>query len=379
MIKLIANKILIALFMLFVAIGAANAGTGDIFSITGSGTVATLDIQLCLSVDGTTSWNCEKHTVTRQILSIRTVTPNHTYPAAGIKVLTAGYTLSGCTFLSNGYCQFSVSNTNAATVSATFLAAPTLASITPTTGAAAGGTGFSITGTNLTGATGITFNGTAATWVNVVNSTTVTGVTPAHAVEAVDVVITTPQGTTTLTNGYTYATTAVGQPAFGGTIACLNTDNNLIAATVDNSSHIEWGGFGTAIVVDAQSNIDGASNTIAIVTALDGNSGRPYAAQLCYEFQVDSQGNNPCQPGNTCYDDWFLPAGNNSTSAGQLNCLFDNKLAIGGFANNAYWSSTVPPYDPMYDAWLQNFINGNEQIYPNNNDLSVRCVRAFTP
>src|SRR3990167_1404222 len=149
MIKLISTKVLILLSMLLLTMSVANAGPGDLFNITGSGTVATLDTQLCLSVNGKTPWNCENHTVTRQTLSIRTVTPNHTYPAAGIKVFTAGYTLSGCTFLSNGYCQFSVSDTSAASVSATFLAAPTLVSISPTSGTASGCTGFTVTGTNL--------------------------------------------------------------------------------------------------------------------------------------------------------------------------------------------------------------------------------------
>jgi fructose/tagatose bisphosphate aldolase len=78
----------------------------------------------------------------------------------------------------------------------------------------------------LTGATGVTFGGSAATSVNVVNSTTVTAVTPAHAAGAVDVVITTPSGSATDTNGYTYLTTAVGQSAYGGKIACLNGSLN---------------------------------------------------------------------------------------------------------------------------------------------------------
>lgn len=47
---------------------------GDLFAITGTGRVATIDIQLCLN--GNTPWSCEKHTVTREILSIRTTVPN---------------------------------------------------------------------------------------------------------------------------------------------------------------------------------------------------------------------------------------------------------------------------------------------------------------
>ncbi|MGX8741609.1 IPT/TIG domain-containing protein [Legionella pneumophila] len=270
-------------------------------------------------------------------------------------------------------------NTNALTAAIAIQSGSTLTNINPNSGAASGGTGFTLTGSGLTGATGVTFDGIAATSVNVVNSTTVTGVTPAHAAGVVDVVINTPAGGATLANGYTYVATAVGQPAFGGTIACLNTGNNLIAATADNSTAIQWGGFGTAVGVGAQSDTDGAGNTAAIVAALGNNGGTPYAAQLCNDFEVDSQGNTPCQTGNTCYDDWFLPAGNNSTSTGQLNCLFTNRAAIGGFANVTYWSSTEFSGGPTSLAWLQNFSNGNQGVVFKFLDLRVRCVRAFTP
>ncbi|WP_198009973.1 IPT/TIG domain-containing protein [Legionella tunisiensis] len=270
-------------------------------------------------------------------------------------------------------------NTNALTAAIAIQSGSTLTAINPTSGTASGGTGFTLTGTGLTGATSVTFDGIAATSVTVVNSTTVTGVTPAHTAGAVDVVINTPAGGATLANGYTYVATAVGQPAFGGTTACLNTGNNLIAATADNSTAIEWGGFGTAIGAGAQSDTDGASNTTAIVTALGSNGGTPYAAQLCNDFEVDSQGNTPCQAGNTCYDDWFLPAGNNLTPAGQLNCLFTNRAAIGGFASAGYWSSTEFSGDPTFAAWLQYFFNGSQLGDDKGFSLRVRCVRAFNP
>ena len=271
-------------------------------------------------------------------------------------------------------------NTNALTAAIAIQSGSTLTAINPTSGTASGGTGFTLTGTGLTGATGVAFDGIAATGVNVVNSTTVTGVTPAHAAGAVDVVIDTPAGGATLANGYTYVANAVGQPAFGGTIACLNGGlNNLIAATTDNSTNIEWGGFGTAVGAGAQSDTDGASNTTAIVAALGNNGGTPYAAQLCNDFEVDSQGNTPCQAGNTCYDDWFLPAGNNSTPTGQLNCLFTNRAAIGGFASGDYWSSTEFSGLPTVGAWLQGFSDGDQSDGVKVGNHRVRCVRAFTP
>lgn len=269
------------------------------------------------------------------------------------------------------------SNTNALTAAIAIESGSTLTAINPTSGAASGGTGFTLTGTGLTGATSVTFDGVPATSVAVVNSTTVTGVTPAHAVGAVDVVIDTPAGGATLANGYTYAATVVGQPAFGGTIACLNGGlNNLIAATADNSTGIQWGGFGTAVGVDARSHTDGASNTAAIVVALGNNGGIPYAAQLCDEFEVDSQGNTPCEAENVCYDDWFLPAGNNLTVTGQLNCLYENRGGIGSFASAFYWSSTE---DSANFAWLQGIGSGFQFDVNKSYARRVRCVRAFTP
>lgn len=82
---------------------------------------------------------------------------------------------------------------------------PTITSITPNTGAAAGGTAFTIVGTNLTGATALTIGGTAATSRVVVDDTHITAVTPAKTAGAYDVVVTTPAGSDTETNGFTYS------------------------------------------------------------------------------------------------------------------------------------------------------------------------------
>ncbi|MBO0492204.1 putative Ig domain-containing protein [Pseudomonas sp. Marseille-Q1929] len=86
---------------------------------------------------------------------------------------------------------------------------PTLTAVSPNTGSTAGGTSVTLTGTNLTGATSVSLGGTAATAFTVTSATSITATTPAHAAGAVNVVVTTPGGTATLTNGYTYATPTV--------------------------------------------------------------------------------------------------------------------------------------------------------------------------
>lgn len=256
-------------------------------------------------------------------------------------------------------------NTNALTASIIIQSGGTLSAITPNSGTTSGGTGVTLTGTGLTGATAVTFDGVLATSVNVVNSTTVTAVTPAHAAGPVDVVINTPSGAT-LAHGYTYVTTAIGQPSGGGTIACLGGGlQNMIAATADNSTSIPWGGSGTS--TNAFSDINGAFNTTLIVGVLGAGS---YAAQLCNTFEIDSQGNSPCQAGNTCYNDWFLP------SKDQLVCLYTNRVAIGGLASPYYWSSTE--FDNA-SAWFQDFNMNLQFDVAKTLHAGVRCARTFTP
>jgi hypothetical protein len=265
-------------------------------------------------------------------------------------------------------------NTNILTAAIEIDSGITLTSVNPSSGTTSGGTGVTLTGTGLSGATVVTFDGMNATSINVVNSSTVTAVTPSHAVGSVGVAITTPAGTATLSNGYTYITTAIGQPAFGGTIACLNGGlNNLIAASADTSTAIHWGSSG--ITTGATSTTDGASNTTIIVNT--AGEATPNSATICNSYQVDSQGNTPCESGNTCYNDWFLPAGDNSSPTGQMNCLYSNRSAIGGFNTGLlYWTSTE--FDTS-DAYVQSFINGVQFSFVKSSLNPVRCVRAFSP
>jgi hypothetical protein len=69
------------------------------------------------------------------------------------------------------------------------------------------------------------------------------------------------------------------------------------------------------------------------------------------------------------YSDWYLP------SKDELNQLYINKVAIGGFADGYYWSSTELN---NYGAWRQLFYNGYQSNYFNKDASSyVRAVRAF--
>lgn len=83
---------------------------------------------------------------------------------------------------------------------------PTVTSINPTSGDKAGGTTVTIKGTNFGGTTSVMFGDQPATNVMVVNSTTITAVTPMHVPGAVPVKVTTNGLTLTLSTQYTYGT-----------------------------------------------------------------------------------------------------------------------------------------------------------------------------
>jgi hypothetical protein len=73
--------------------------------------------------------------------------------------------------------------------------APTVTSLSPATGPAAGGTVVTITGTGFTGATSVKFGSNPGTALTVVSDTEITVTSPAGAVGAVPVTVTTPAGT----------------------------------------------------------------------------------------------------------------------------------------------------------------------------------------
>lgn len=89
-------------------------------------------------------------------------------------------------------------------INALFVTA-TATAISPATGPAAGGTAVAITGTNLAGCEGVTFDGVAATSVVVVSNERITCVTPAHAAGAVTVVIKDDAGDVTKAAFFTYS------------------------------------------------------------------------------------------------------------------------------------------------------------------------------
>ena len=65
---------------------------------------------------------------------------------------------------------------------------------------------------------------------------------------------------------------------------------------------------------------------------------------------------------------WHLPAKT------ELKVLYEQKNMVGGFAKDDYWSSTELDSN---SAWIQGFVNGDQDRYNKYSKPSVRTVRAF--
>ena len=161
---------------------------------------------------------------------------------------------------------------------------PTAASITPVSGPTSGGTAFTITGTNLSGAT-VLFGALPALGVTVNPAgTSLSGTTPPGLAGNTPVTVITTSGTTTVPGGFTYTapapvaltiTPATG-PVVGGTLFVL-AGSNLGGATVTVG-----GAPATSVTVDPTGSIlagttpaGTAGNQPVVVTTASGSATVP--------------------------------------------------------------------------------------------------------
>src|SRR6185369_15586223 len=170
--------------------GTINGGTA--VSITGTGFLAGATV----SMGGTASTGV---TVVNST-TITATTPAHAAGPVNV-IVTNSDTQSGT--LTQGFTYTTGSNPP-----------PTLTGVSPASGTAAGGTAVTLTGTGFLAGATVILGGTPATGVTVVNSTSITATTPAHAAGTVSVVVTnSDQHAGTLPNGYTY--TAIASMGLG--------------------------------------------------------------------------------------------------------------------------------------------------------------------
>ena len=160
-------------------------------------------------------------------------------------------------------------------------------------------------------------------------------------------------------------TLAIGDSYQGGIIFWLDAtgQHGLIAATADQNTGIHWyNGTFRYTGTNGDGLYAGKMNTAMIIaTQMADNQTGNFAAKVCADYSVTV--------GGVTYGDWYLP------SKYELNLLFLQKTAVGGFAaNNGYWSSSE--YDNDY-AWRQGFTSGYQHYVNKVGTYYVRAVRAF--
>ena len=190
---------------------------------------------------------------------ITVTTPTHAAGAVDVVVTTPG----GSTTSTGGY---------------TFQAGPAITGISPNSGPTVGGQSVNINGSDLNGATAVTFGGAAAT-ITANTATQITVTTPAHAAGVVDVVVTTPGGSTTSTGGYTFqagpAITGIS-PNSGPTAGGQSV--NINGADLSGATSVTFGGAAAAITANTATQITVTTPTHAagavdvVVTTLGGNA-----------------------------------------------------------------------------------------------------------
>ena len=156
----------------------------------------------------------------------------------------------------------------------------------------------------------------------------------------------------------------IGETYGGGVVFYVYDDgrHGLIAATSDQSTGMQWY---NGAVKNTGSTGDGlgagAMNTAMIVAMqLGDDQNGNFAAKVCADYSVTVNG--------IAYGDWYLP------SKYELNLLFLQRVAVGGFAASDYWSATELN---SYNAWTQYFYDGFQSDYGKDGTGYVRAIRAF--
>lgn len=164
--------------------------------------------------------------------------------------------------------------------------------VNPATGPIAGGNTVTITGSNLTSASAVTFGGVAAVSFTVVNDTTITAVVPSGvAIGAVSVLVTAPNGTNAANTLYSYITVAPTvtsvSPASGSTNG--GSTITITGGSFTGASAVSVGGTAcTSFVVNSDVSISCTvpPHVAGVASVLVTNATGTNAANALYSYVV---------------------------------------------------------------------------------------------
>lgn len=153
--------------------------------------------------------------------------------------------------------------------------------------------------------------------------------------------------------------------SYGGGIVFYVYDSGqhgLITSTVDQSAPVQWSNGISRVTGTSGDGLGaGSMNTVMIVaTQIADNQSGNFAAKTCADYSVTF--------GGIVYSDWYMP------SKHELNLMYLQKNAIGGFASFRYWSSCE---SNSGFAWCEDFSNGAQAIAGKGEMFFVRAIRGF--
>ena len=245
----------------------------------------------------------------------------------------------------------------------TYAAIPTITSLSITTRAATGTVQVTVTGTNLTGASAATVGGTVAS-VGTVTATTVVINTPAMSAGTYDVVVTTPGGSSTLSNSLTYvaaptlaSASITGTAQVGSTLTAvagaitgtsptttfqwqsattaLGTYSNISAATASTYTVQPTDAGNFIRVIISVANVGGtvavtsaATTAVALASALTPTFGTPTATATGFTVQISN------------YDSSYTWAGT-ATASGTVSISGTGLVTVTGVAPGTSSTATI--------------------------------------
>jgi hypothetical protein len=164
---------------------------------------------------------------------------------------------------------------------------------------------------------------------------------------------------------------AVGQQGPGGGIVFMtpstpgNTSGLFYEAAPSTWSSSS--GDPTSAWCNNDADLLGVPSTVAGTGAMDGAAKTTVMLGVCTSGAANLADAYRVTVNGVVYGDWFLP------SKGEMNQMYVNKSAIGGFSADSYWSSSEGG-DTF--AWVQNF-SGSQYNDGKGSTYYVRPVRAF--
>jgi hypothetical protein len=104
--------------------------------------------------------------------------------------------------------------------------------------------------------------------------------------------------------------------------------------------------------------------------AMDGANKSAVMLGVCTSGAANLADAHTATVNGVVYGDWFLP------SKGEMNQMYVNRDAVGGFGSGVYWTSTEKDAN---NAWFQDFRTGRlpDNYLKTSNTIRVRPVRAF--